>query len=195
MTSEQFPAQPNPYPYDPFGAGSGYPGGPTPGKPARPQTVTYAFYLMLAGAVATVVGVVYGSTQFSAARETVKQRSHRGLTDSDIDTIVTVTLAVSVVFSLIAVGLWVWMAFANRAGKHWARVTATVFFAVDTLTTLYSVVAGRFPVSDAIGVLTWLIGLAAVILLWRGPSSAYFRPAPAYAPYPQGPYPTGPQGF
>ncbi|MEC3919073.1 hypothetical protein [Nocardia sp. CDC160] len=195
MTSEQFPAQPNPYPYDPFGAGSGYPGGPTPGKPPRPQTVTYAFYLMLAGAVTSLVSLGYGSTQFSNVRETMKHRNHPNLTDSDIDTLVTVTIAVSVVFSVIAIGLWLWMAFANRAGKNWARVTATVFFGLNTLTTLYSVVAGKYPISDVINLLTWLIGLAAVILLWRGPSSAYFRPAPVYAPYPHGPYPTGPQGF
>jgi hypothetical protein len=33
--------------------------------------------------------------------------------------------------SLIGVGLWIWMAQMNKAGKNWARITSTVFFAIE----------------------------------------------------------------
>lgn len=44
------------------------------------------------------------------------------------------------------------MAVSNRAGKNWARITSTVFFGLDCL----------------------VLGLGAIILLWRKESSAYF---------------------
>ncbi|MGW4242984.1 hypothetical protein [Nocardia sp. NPDC004722] len=189
MTSEQFPAYPGPYNYEPFGAGAGYPGGPVPGRPRRPQTVTYAFYLMLAGAVLTVVSVLYGLTQLSHVREQAHEASHGNLTDSQIDMIVTVTLVTTMVFSAISIGLWIWMAFMNRAGRNWARVTGTVFFGLYTLSMLFTLFSANATAgSIVLSVVTWLVALAAVILLWIKQSSAYFRPAPVpvYPPYPHG---------
>ncbi len=37
---------------------------------------------------------------------------------------------------LLAVGLWIWMARANSAGKSWARIAATALFAINTLAVL-----------------------------------------------------------
>ncbi|MFE3190697.1 hypothetical protein ACFXHA_16920 [Nocardia sp. NPDC059240] len=187
--SEQFPAYPGPYNYEPFGAGAGYPGGPVPGRPPRPQTVDYAFYLMLAGAAMTLVALLYGLTQISRMREKAVEASHANLTDSQIDMIVTVTIITTIVFSVISIGLWIWMAFMNRAGRNWARITGTVFFGLYTLSELFSVIAAKAgAISNVISIVTWLVALAAVILLWIKQSSAYFRPAPApfYPPYPHG---------
>ena len=45
----------------------------------------------------------------------------------------------SVIGGVIAVGLWLWMAWANGRGRRWARIVATVFFAINTLDLIASV--------------------------------------------------------
>jgi hypothetical protein len=88
------------------------------------------------------------------------------------DAIVAVTIAV--VESLIAIGLWLLMAWGNKNGQSWARIVATVLFGLNTLFLLLSFVRATVSVSLAFSVLVWLIGLGAIVLLWRKESSEYF---------------------
>jgi hypothetical protein len=108
----------------------------------------------------------------------------------DVDAVVNFTIGAVVVGGLIGVGLWIWMAFANRAGHHWARIVGTVFFGIATLSsvgTLAVVASGAStsmgssgtPLGTALSILGWLIGLVVVILLWNRQSSDYFKPPPA----------------
>jgi len=95
-------------------------------------------------------------------------------------------ITVWVVFSLVAIALWLWMARANSQGRNWARILSTVLFGLATLH-----LRGDFtqPVShtgfgvtvlyygsSALFVAAWLAGAAAVWLLWRPASSAFFKP-------------------
>jgi hypothetical protein len=81
---------------------------------------------------------------------------------------------------LIGAALWLWMAQSCLAGKGWARVVSTVFFGIDTLGVLFGASstlgagAARFY-----SLVVWVVGLIAIILLWRRSSSDYFR-APRY---------------
>ena len=77
-----------------------------------------------------------------------------------------------VLFGLVPVALWLWMARAVGRGRNWARITSTVLFVLATLELISS--RGVVPVVSA--ALTWLIGLAAVWLLWRPVSRAFFKP-------------------
>ena len=90
----------------------------------------------------------------------------------DNDAIVAVTIAV--VESLIAIGLWLLMAWGNKNGQNWARITATVLFGLNTLFLLISFVRATVSASLAFSVLVWLVGLGAVVMLWRKESSQYF---------------------
>jgi hypothetical protein len=85
----------------------------------------------------------------------------------------TVLVVGSVVIELISIGLWVWMALMNKAGKSWARIVATVLFGLYTLYLLFVIRAGA---GALVPILTWLTGLGALILLWRKDSGEYFRP-------------------
>ncbi|WP_297616037.1 hypothetical protein [Nocardia sp.] len=147
---------------------------------------------MLAGAALTLVGLLYDFTQLAGVRERATHNAHGKLADSQVDAIIAVAFAIS----LISVGLWIWMAFSNRAGKNWARITGSVLFGLSTLSILYSTIRGNETgIAAVITFLTWLVGLAAVIFLWIKQSSAHFRPAPVYTPYPLGSHPAGPYGF
>ena len=67
-------------------------------------------------------------------------------------------LVVLVVVGLIGVGLWLWMAQKNKAGKNWARITSTVFFALDTLGAIGGLAGGALSggsVNRFYGLVVW----------------------------------------
>jgi hypothetical protein len=66
------------------------------------------------------------------------------------------------------------MAWANKVGKSWGRIVATVLFGLNTVLLLLSFVRATASISLAFSVLVWLVGLGAIVLLWRKESSQYF---------------------
>jgi hypothetical protein len=67
------------------------------------------------------------------------------------------------------------MARKNGQGKNWARILSTVLFALATLD-LFGVVSQPKTVLGLIfPVLTWLVGLGAVVFLWRKESTDFFK--------------------
>jgi hypothetical protein len=66
------------------------------------------------------------------------------------------------------------MAWANKRGKNWARITGTVFFGLYTLDLILVAARAASGISTVFAVVTWLVGLGATIMLWRRDSSAYF---------------------
>ena len=60
-------------------------------------------------------------------------------------------------------------------GRNWARIVSTVLFTLATL----QLIEGQGVAQVFCAALTWLSGLAAVWLLWRPASSAFFKSARA----------------
>jgi uncharacterized membrane protein (UPF0136 family) len=83
----------------------------------------------------------------------------------------TITVVI-VVFGLVPIALWLWMARAASQGRNWARILSTVLFVLATL----QLTGSRGVVQVFCVALTWLIGLAVVWLLWRPAASAFFKP-------------------
>ncbi|APE36505.1 hypothetical protein BOX37_24125 [Nocardia mangyaensis] len=189
--SAQTPYPAPPYPGGPPGA---YPGAPQAGPAGPrvvPQNIQTAFYVMLAGAIVTVLSALYSLTTISDIRAEAERSSEGELSESGIDMIVYGALGGAVIGALITAGLWVWMAFANRSGKNWARITSTVFFGINVLFYLFGLVSlftgveGQLiPVLFSTVILA--IGIAALVLLWNRKSAWYFAPPPpiGYLPYP-----------
>ena len=159
-----------------------YPGGaqiPEPSRPTAPQSVVRAVQIMYAGAAASLIGILIDLTTLSATKSRIEARNH-SLTPAQVTSAEHVVIGALVVGGLIGAALWLWMAQSCKAGKSWARVVATVLFAIDTLD---QVVGAALPSSGSVrlyAVLIWLIGLAAVVLLWQRPSTEYFKGAPRY---------------
>ena len=82
------------------------------------------------------------------------------------------TITVVVVFGLVQVAAWLWMARAASQGRGWARILFTVLFTLATL----QLIESRGIVQVFTVALTWLIGLAAVWLLWRPACGTFFKP-------------------
>ncbi|TMK42893.1 MAG: hypothetical protein E6G66_16015 [Actinobacteria bacterium] len=102
--------------------------------------------------------------------------SNPNFTDSQLNVAVNVGVAFGAFFALVGLGLWLWMAYANKKGYAWARVVSSVLFGVNTLGLLYVLIAaGSTAIQKVASVAIWLVGLAAIVFLWRSDSSAYFN--------------------
>ncbi len=146
---------------------------PEPVRPGPPASVVMAVRLMYAGAVVSAVSLIVGLATIGSLRDSL-HKSDPSLTPTQLHNLQTVVVAGSVAIGLISIGLWVWMALMNRAGKSWARIIATVLFGLDTLLLLLGVARAGAAAGTLVSILTWLIGLGAIIFLWRRESSEYF---------------------
>jgi hypothetical protein len=166
--------QPPPRGYVP---GAGQPGYPMPYQVGRvplgplPESVRNAVRLMYAGAAYTAVyaiGVIVVAGAIIKKTTTATGSGH---------TTVAGVAVLTVLLSLVEIGVWVGLAQACRNGKNWARVTGTVLFGLQTIGFL-GVLANSHPGIGLTKVLTgigWLIGLGAVVFLWQRPSGAFFN--------------------
>jgi len=146
---------------------------------SAPQSVIRAAQAMYVGAAASLIGIILDLLMRHSIRTAIEQHS-TNMTAAKINDTYHAELIILVIFGLIGVGLWLWMARSCLAGKSWARVTSTVLFGIDTLSVLTSAVVAGGGLTRIYGIIVWLIGLTAIILLWQRPSSEYFRSAPRY---------------
>ena len=154
---------------------------PSPGqapeamRPGPPPSVVMAVRLMYAGAVVSALSLIVGLVTVGSLRNSL-HKSDPSLTTSQLHSLQTVVVVGSVFIGVISIGLWVWMALMNKAGKSWARIVSTVLFGLDTLFLLLGLARAGAAGGTLVSILTWLIGLGTIIFLWRKDSSAYFAP-------------------
>ena len=167
--------------YQPYPS-SGQPADPV--RPPAPAPVLAAVKLMYAGAAVSTVTliIVVALIGGNKAGGHLRWQGHT-LTAAQLSHLKPLIIMVTILAGLVVPALWLWMARANGQGRNWARMLSTVLFGLATLQ-----LAGIFktPVSHVgfgvevlglvVPVLTWLVGLAAVWLLWRPASSAFFQP-------------------
>jgi len=168
-----------------------------PPRPPAPAPVLTAVKLMYAGAAISIVTVITELALIPAIKAALRT-ANPSLTAAQVRP-VNVLLTGEIVFGLVVVALWLWMARANGHGRNWARILSTVLAGLGTLEAIragtyyrggylarftvgghgYSVihsVFGATVLGVLVPVLWWLIGIAAVWLLWRPASGAFFKP-------------------
>ncbi|HXB50872.1 MAG TPA: hypothetical protein VNW50_24190 [Streptosporangiaceae bacterium] len=170
--------------YQPYPTGGGGNQMGTAERPPQPQTLRNAVRLMLVGAALALVGVIV-TLSFSSriktavtnaantTNTTARSQGKAPLTAAQIHSLANATVGVLVVLGIVGVLLWLWMAWANNRGSSWARIVATVLFALDTISFVLEV--GRASVSIIVIAIGWLIGLGAVILLWNRQTTQYIN--------------------
>jgi hypothetical protein len=156
--------------YQPYPTGGAE---PEPVKPTPPPSIQNAVRLMYVGAAVSAISLIVTLTTIGSLRTAI-HKANPALSASKLHSAETAAVVLAIILGLIGIGLWIWMARANQAGKNWARITATVFFGLDTLSLLAALRQAEPALSRTISLLTWLVGLGAVILLWQKISSAYF---------------------
>ena len=139
---------------------------------------------MYVGASASLVGIILELLTRHSLRTYISDHATRNgkrLTAAQVADTYHAELVVLVVVGLIGVALWIWMAQMNKAGKNWARITSTVFFALDTLGAIGGLAGGALSggnVNRFYGLVVWVIGGLAILLLWQRSSTQYFKGAP-----------------
>ena len=122
----------------------------------------------------SAISFILGLVTIGSVRKTL-EKQYPSYSASKISSLVNAEIAIVVVAGIIGVGLWLWMAWANKRGKNWARITGTVFFGLYTLDLILVAARSASGVSTVFAIITWLVGLGATIMLWRRDSSAYIN--------------------
>ncbi|MGH3181737.1 MAG: hypothetical protein ACRDOH_30400 [Streptosporangiaceae bacterium] len=143
-------------------------------RPPAPAPVQNAVKLMYVGAAITTVYTIVSIVAIGTIKNELKRADHT-LTASQLNTDARFFVTSSVVFGVITIGLWLWMAWANKGPRNWARIVATIFFGLNTVY-MFGIIAQTRSIVLILPVLTWLVGAGAVFLLWRAESSAFFKP-------------------
>jgi hypothetical protein len=161
-----------------------YPSSGTPVEPERPpapQAVQNAVKLMYVGAaistVTLVISLIIPLTDIAGSKASIK-KAHPSLTASQVNQAFNVGITLAIVSGVIGTVLWLWMAKANSQGRNWARIASTVFFAFATIDLIGTL---RTPslFSVLFTALIWLVGLGAIVLLWRRENNDFYKPGRA----------------
>ncbi len=160
----------------------GYPSGQpqTGAKPTRPREVVIAFWLIIAAAAMTAIemltelsnldGTMAAVLQDPSVREALGEQGGQ-FSDAELSQMMSGTAGVIIVITaVIAVGLYLLVAFGVKAGKNWARITGTVFAALSLF--------GLFNIW--FGTLSVLLGIAAIVLLFLPASNQFFQATKAH---------------
>src|ERR1700678_1156850 len=146
-----------------------------PPRSAAPAPVLTAVKLMYFGAAVSTVTliIVLALIGGNKAGGHLRWNGH-SLTAAQLSHFKPLIITVTIVAGLVVPALWLWMARANGQGRNWARIVSTVLFGLATLqlTGIVNTPVGHVGFGmEVLGlitpVLTWLVGLAAVWLLWR----------------------------
>jgi len=156
-----------------------YPSGGNPTieqvRPAAPAPVLNAVKLMYAGAAVSLVSLIISLTDVSGTKAAIR-KARPSLTLTQVNQLNGFIIGLAIVSGLVGVGLWLWMSWANKGGKNWARILSSVLFGLATLDLFGVFSQPKTALGLIFPLLTWLIGLGAVWLLWRPDSSRFFKP-------------------
>jgi hypothetical protein len=160
-----------------------YPGGaqlPEPSsRPPIPPSVTRAVQAMYVGAAASIIGIIIDMTTLSSTKAAII-RNNAKLTPAQVTNTEHFAIGLFIASGLIGAALWLWMAQSSKAGKGWARIVSSVLFGIDTLSVLGGAAAVASGGATRIyGIIVWLIGLVAIVMLWQRSSTAYFKATPS----------------
>jgi hypothetical protein len=160
--------------YQPYPT-SGQPQGPERMQP--PGSVLNAVRLMYGGAGLSALGIVITLVTIGSLKSAIETRDPN-FTTTQLHAAEAVAVGGVIVGGLIAIGLWLWMAWANGKGRNWARILSSVFFGINTLDLLVSVAQPHAGISVVFSVIVWLVGLGAIWLIWSKQSAPFYRQQP-----------------
>ncbi|HEY6297754.1 MAG TPA: hypothetical protein VIX15_19025 [Streptosporangiaceae bacterium] len=144
-------------------------------RPPVPPSVATAVKVMYAGALTSLIGIVFDVVTVHATKTAIEKRSPN-LTVSQINSVQHVLVTSFIIGGVIGAAVWIVLARLCQAGKNGARITGTALFGLATIDTLVG--AAVAPLSGLVRIwalVVWLVGLTAVVFLWRRTSSAFFK--------------------
>jgi hypothetical protein len=154
---------------------------PSSGKPIQPErgpappSIVNAVRLMYAGAVISIVSLILSLTSTSSLKPNIRSK-YPHYTTSQVNHLYSQIIEAAIISAALGIALWLLMAWANGRGRGWARIVSSALFALNTIGLISVSRQPNIGIALVFELLTWVVGLGAVILLWRPESSAYFKP-------------------
>jgi hypothetical protein len=142
----------------------------------RPRSVRVAVKLMLAGAAAELAAMITVISTLGSARATVAARDAAAMQAVHLHQVTIIGLAP------VAIGMWLWLAWANGRGQDWARLLSAGCFALISLSVMAQLaqgVAAFAPATMIAAAVVWALGLSSVVLIFTPAAGRYYRPQPA----------------
>jgi hypothetical protein len=78
----------------------------------------------------------------------------------------------------VAVGLWLWLAWANGRGEDWARLVSVVCFLLMSLSVIGVLAQNAVALAPAnmiAAAVVWILGLSSVALIFTPAAGRYYR--------------------
>ena len=146
-----------------------------PKRPPAPKSVQNAVKLMYVGAAVSTISLLISLLSIGSTKDAIK-KARPNLSATQINQLNTFIIALAIVSGVIGVALWLWMARANGQGKNWARIMSTVLFGLATVDLFGVVTQPKTSLGLVFPLLTWLVGLGAIVFLWRKENTDFYRP-------------------
>ncbi len=142
----------------------------------RPGTVEAAVGLMYLGAAVTAVGALVVLAAWYETEDALQLDIDDGVYGLGLgaDGVMRVAVPAGVVYLLVLLAMWVWMARTNGRGAKWARVAATTLGALAVALHTGGLVEDGTTADDAAWLALGLHAAAIVVLLWLPRSSRYY---------------------
>jgi hypothetical protein len=142
-----------------------------------PRAVLSAVRLMYAGAALEVLAIIVAVLTVGSLRSAIF-RAHPDYTTAQLHTAEAARTLPLIVGAAITIGLWLWMAWANRSGRSWARAISAGFFGINTVDLLISFSLAHGTATLIMALLIWLVGLAAIALIFSKDSGPFYQHQP-----------------
>jgi hypothetical protein len=131
--------------------------------------------LMYAGAVVTALYAILGFPPYARLSRLATNHPYTIAQHAAYDA-ASVVLAFIIVAGFLGIAGWLISAQVVSRGRRWGATLGTVLFGIDTLVALVVLADVHVtPGPKAMGVVVWVIGLVATILMWGREPRAFYR--------------------
>jgi hypothetical protein len=146
------------------------------GVPLSPRPVVTAVRLMYVGAAVELCTLITIVATLGSLKSAILQRNP-GYTAAQWHAEVHGHILPLELGAVVAIGVWLLLAWANGRGHRWARIGFAVFFGVTTVSLLNGLAqdAATYAPADLIaGVVLWLVALVTVGLVFNRESAPHY---------------------
>jgi len=145
------------------------------GLSRSPRPVLNAVRLMCAGAVLELGALVTVLVTLGSVRSAIVQE----FTAAQWHTAMLTQIVPAEAGAPIVAGGWLWLAWANGRGYDWARPAFMALFGLLTIGLLIGLGDALYAPADLIAMaVPWLVGLAAIVLIFSKTASPYYQQEP-----------------
>lgn len=150
--------------------------------PTPPAAMLNAVKLMYAGAVLNAIYLIVNLTGISSLKTALREANPKW-TSAHVSQAATSDTVYSIVITLVGIGLWLLMAWANKQGRVWARMVSTVLCALNVLNVIPLIAVRSLDLQLALVLialaLSLVAGVVATVLIWRRESTDFYKAASA----------------